>query len=96
MLLEEIRGIKSDRRDLRNFGFVVGGVVFAVLHMGGIQAAWFAGGPLEAAGVWLQAQAVNPYACATMGAGLSVVAMVVVSLLTTPPSAQHLERVFGN
>ncbi len=77
-------------------GFVVGGVVFAVLHMGGIQAAWFAGGPLEAAGVWLQAQAVNPYACATMGAGLSVLAMVVISLLTTPPSEQHLERVFGN
>jgi len=77
-------------------GFVVGGAVFAVLHMGGIPAAWFAGGPLESAGVWLEAQAVNPYACATMGAGLSVAAMVVVSLLTTPPSEQHLERVFGN
>jgi len=30
MLIEEIRGIKSDRRDLRNFGFVVGGVLLAL------------------------------------------------------------------
>ena len=30
MLTAEIRGIKSDRRDLRNFGFVVGGVLVAL------------------------------------------------------------------
>jgi multisubunit Na+/H+ antiporter MnhG subunit len=30
MLIEEIRGIRSDRRDLRNFGFVVGGVLLAL------------------------------------------------------------------
>ncbi|MEQ8661211.1 MAG: sodium:pantothenate symporter, partial [Gammaproteobacteria bacterium] len=76
-------------------GFVVGGVVLAVLHMGCIDRAWFAGTALESAGVWLQAQAINPYACATMGAGLSAVAMVIVSLLTAPPSERHLERVFG-
>jgi len=30
MLIEEIRRIKSDHRDLRNFGFVVGGVLLAL------------------------------------------------------------------
>ena len=30
MLIEEIRGIASSRRDLRNFGFVVGGVLLAL------------------------------------------------------------------
>lgn len=76
-------------------GFVVGGAVFSVLHSGAIKAAWFADGSLEPFGVWLEAQAVNPYACATLGAGLSILAMVVVSLLTEPPSKEHLQRVFG-
>jgi SSS family transporter len=76
-------------------GFVVGGTVFAVLHMGAIDAGWFADSALELAAVWLQSQAVNPYACATIGAGVSAVAMVVVSLLTRPPSERHLARVFG-
>lgn len=76
-------------------GFVVGGIAFGLLHSGSIKAAWFADTALAAAGVWLEAQAVSPYACATLGAGLSISAMVVVSLLTTPPSPAHLERVFG-
>jgi SSS family transporter len=77
-------------------GFVVGGAVFSVLHAGLVEAAWFAGSTLAAAGTWLAAQGVNPYACATIGAGCSVLCMVAVSLCTTPPPEAHLERAFGD
>ena len=76
-------------------GFIVGGVVFSILHSGVIDPAWFAGGSLEVAGSWLANQAVNPFACATLGAFASIAAMVAVSLVTEPPSDAHLERVFG-
>ena len=76
-------------------GFLVGGAAFIALHSASIKAAWFAGGALAPAAVWLEAQAVNPYACATMGAFLSIAAMVSVSYMTTPPSEEHLKRVFG-
>ncbi|MEX2482243.1 MAG: sodium:solute symporter family protein [Gammaproteobacteria bacterium] len=76
-------------------GFIVGGTVFVLLHSGAIKAAWFADTWLESAAVWLEIQKVNPYACATIGVGLSITVMVIVSLATKPPSAAHLERVFG-
>ncbi len=77
-------------------GFIVGGIAFTVLHSGFIDAAWFVGGGLEIAGTWLANQAVNPFACATLGAFASISAMVAVSLVTEPPSAEHLKRVFGS
>jgi SSS family transporter len=83
-------------RDGAIAGFIVGGCAFIALHSGSIKAAWFAGGGLETAAVWLQAQAINPYACATMGAALSIAAMIAVSLMTAPPSDAHLKRVFGS
>lgn len=77
-------------------GFVVGGTVFSVLHAGLVEPEWFSGSTLEAAGTWLAAQGVNPYACATIGAGCSVVCMVAVSCFTPPPSEAHLRRAFGD
>lgn len=77
-------------------GFAVGGIAFGLLHSGSIKAAWFADTRFAGAGAWLADQAVNPYACATLGAGLSITAMVVVSLSTAPPSPAHLQRVFAN
>ncbi len=77
-------------------GFIVGGIAFTVLHSGFIDAAWFVGGGLEIAGTWLANQAVNPFACATLGAFASISAMVAVSLVTEPPSDEHLKRVFGS
>ncbi|MCP5198661.1 MAG: sodium:solute symporter family protein [Gammaproteobacteria bacterium] len=77
-------------------GFIAGGVTFGVLKAGLIEAGWFAGGGLEGLAVWLQSQAVNPFACATLGAGVSLLFMIAVSLMTTPPSEQHLARVFGD
>ncbi len=77
-------------------GFIVGGVAFSLLHSGSIDAAWFSGGALETAGAWVANQAVNPFACATLGAFVSITAMVAVSLMTKPPSDEHLRRVFGD
>ncbi|MCZ6893690.1 MAG: hypothetical protein O7H40_06535, partial [Gammaproteobacteria bacterium] len=77
-------------------GFVVGGAVFPLLKTGSLKASWFAGGGLEPVVAWLESQAVNPFACATLGATASVTAMVVVSLMTTPPSDEHLKRVYGS
>lgn len=77
-------------------GFIVGGTVFSLLHSGSIKAEWFAGGGLETLAIWLESQKINPYACATLGAALSIVSMVAVSLMTKPPSETHLKRVFGD
>jgi hypothetical protein len=38
---------------------------------------------------------VSPYACATLGTGVSLIAMVAVSLATRPPEAAYLEKIFG-
>lgn len=77
-------------------GFIVGGAVFSILHSGTIDAAWFAGnGSLDIAGRWVAGQASNPFACATLGAFVSIASMVAVSLVTKPPSEEHLKRVFG-
>ncbi|MEM7543678.1 MAG: sodium:pantothenate symporter [Pseudomonadota bacterium] len=78
------------------WGFVTGGASFIVMKAGLIKAQWFAGGPLDAPGTWLAAQGVNPFACATIGCILSVATVIVVSIFTTAPSAQHLQRVFGD
>ena len=77
-------------------GFIVGGVAFVVLKSGMLDPAWFVGGGFEIAGVWLANQAPNAFSCGTIGALLSLGCTVIVSLLTTPPSAAHLARVFGD
>jgi Na+/proline symporter len=77
-------------------GFVVGASVFALAKSGVIAAAWFAGTPLEVAAAWLEAQAPNPYSCATLGELASLAATVAVSLVTRSVPEDHLERVFGS
>jgi len=72
-------------------GFLAGGACFVLLKSGVL--APLAGGGFVLA--WLAAQAVNPYACATLGALLSVATLVAVSLVTRPPPAAHLARVAG-
>ena len=76
-------------------GFIVGAFVFSTLKMDKFDAAWFAGGSLETIATWVQSQSVNPFACATLGAAASITAMIIVSYMTTPPSEEHLKRVFG-
>ncbi|MEM7408661.1 MAG: sodium:solute symporter family protein [Myxococcota bacterium] len=76
-------------------GFAAGAGTFIVAKAALIPAAWFAGTPLAEAAVWFEAQAVSPYACATLGEFASVAATVLVSRFTEPPSRAHLERIFG-
>ncbi len=76
-------------------GFITGGIAFSLLHSGSIKGDWFIGGALEVPGMWVASQASNPFACATLGAFASISAMVIVSLMTEPPSDEHLKRVFG-
>jgi SSS family transporter len=76
-------------------GFFVGGLVFSLLKSGSIKATWFIGGSLEQAAVWLEAQAVNPFACATLGSGAAIVTMILISLFTKQLDEAHLKRVFG-
>jgi len=77
-------------------GFIVGGVTFSVLHSGSFPTEMFVGGSLEGVTAWIHGQASNPFACATLGAFTSIVAMVGVSLVTEPPTEEHLQRVFGD
>lgn len=77
-------------------GFIVGGIAFSLLHSGSIKASWFLGSVLENPGAWIASQSSNPFACATLGAFVSIFAMVVVSLMTNPPTDEHLKRVFGS
>jgi len=77
-------------------GFIAGGALFIILKSGILQANWFVGGLLENPGSWLASQASNAFSCATLGAFASVFCVITVSLFTTPPSTQHLKRVFGD
>ena len=75
-------------------GFFVGGASFTVLKAGLIDGSQFSGN-LGVAATWLQSQAVNPFACATIGVFCAVIAMFVVSLFTQKLDEAHLVRVFG-
>ena len=76
-------------------GFMVGIGAFSVLKAGLIQGAWF-DGTLGIYMGWLQLQAFNPYACATLALACGVVAMTLESLFTEKLDDSHLKRVFGD
>ena len=76
-------------------GFLVGGFIFSFLHAGYFEPSIFDETAFVSIASWLGAQADNPYACATLGAFGSISIMVIVSLMTTPPSDEHLIKVFG-
>ena len=76
-------------------GFIVGGVSFTVLKAGLIDGSQYSGN-IGVAATWLQSQAVNPFACATIGVFCAVAAMYLVSLVTPKLDDAHLARVFGN
>jgi SSS family transporter len=76
-------------------GFIVGGVVFSIMHGAGFESAWLGSGSLEIVGVFLENQKSNPFACATIGGLSSILTMYLVSQVTEKPSEAHLKRVFG-
>ena len=76
-------------------GFIVGGLVFSIMHGVGFDAAWLGNGSLEIVGGFLAEQKINPFSCATIGGLCSIVTMYLVSQVTEKPSEKHLKRVFG-
>ena len=77
-------------------GFVTGAAAFVLAKAGLLPPAWFDGTPLHGAVLWLETQAPNPYSCAALGELVSVASTALVSVFTTPVSAEHLRRIFGD
>ena len=77
------------------WGFIIGAVSFMVLRNSGLPSGDEAGNLLEQGLFFLGSQANNPFACATIGEGLSVAVTIVVSLLSKPLPKAHIDRVFG-
>jgi SSS family transporter len=73
-------------------GFIAGGCSFVILKMGLLSESWFRDDTFVK---WLVSQGENPFACSTIGALISVLVLFVVSLVSSPPSDQHLKRVFS-
>jgi Na+/proline symporter len=77
-------------------GFLVGGITFSIMHGIGFGPDWLGtSGIFQPAAEWLWTQKTNPFACATIGGGCSIFAMVIVSLFTEKPRQEHLDRIFG-
>ena len=70
-------------------GFLGGGIVFILLKSGKL--------PFDSgiAG-WLVSQSNNPFACATLGAFVSIALVVLVSMISRAPSDEHLSRLGAN
>ncbi|MEM7076986.1 MAG: sodium:solute symporter family protein [Pseudomonadota bacterium] len=75
-------------------GLLAGGLVFIITFNAMIDPEWFAPGALREAAVWLQGESPNPWSCAAMGELVSVLITVLVSKLTAPLPADHMQRLF--
>ena len=76
-------------------GLLAGFLTFAVLYLQLIDPAWFQPGVLHDVASWLHGEGPNPYSCAAMGEFVSVAATVLVSRLTRPLPAEHVDALFG-
>ena len=77
------------------WGFVIGAISFTVLRNSWLPVGDAEGNVMQQALFWMGSQANNPFACATVGEGLSVLTTVVVSLFSSPLPKEHLDKVFG-
>ena len=75
-------------------GLLSGFVTFVVLHDGWLSPDWFDGGVVDTVITWLHGEAPNPFSCAAIGEGVGVVLTFVVSKLTAPLPAEHLDEMF--
>lgn len=78
------------------WGFVIGAVSFTVLRNGWLPPGSDEAGLIAQGFFWVANQADNPFACTTIGEGLSILATVVVSLFTQPLPKDHLNTLFGD
>jgi Na+/proline symporter len=76
-------------------GLLTGFGTFAALYTGIPDPAWFEPGPLLDVASWLRGEGPNPYSCAALGEIVSVVTTVIVSKLTRPLPAEHVDGLFG-
>ena len=75
-------------------GLISGFLAFVVLHNGWLSPDWFDGGVVDTVITWLHGEAPNPFSCAAIGEGLGAVLTFVVSKLTAPLPADHLNEMF--
>jgi Na+/proline symporter len=73
-------------------GFWSGAVTFILGRGQILSGKWLEGTALEDFGRWFDFYATNPYSAATFGAAASLFATAIVSRLTAPLPAAHLER----
>jgi len=76
-------------------GFWAGAISFILIHGEIVSGHWLAGSALEDFGNWFAFYAKSPYSAASIGGALSVVTCYIVSRLTEPLSAEHLQQVRG-
>ncbi|MGK2913656.1 MAG: sodium:solute symporter family protein [Porticoccaceae bacterium] len=77
------------------WGFIIGAISFTALRE-----AWFPGGTVDGGLVqqvlfWVDSQANNPFACATLGEAISIATTMVVSWMTPSLPKAHLDVIFG-
>lgn len=78
-------------------GLATGFATFIVLRFALLDPAWFGDeGLLFNVVTWFQGEAINPFSCAAMGEGVSIVVTFVVSKLTQPLPQDHIDEMFGN
>lgn len=71
-------------------GFWAGAATFVLIRGQIVSGEWLAGTALEGFGQWFDFYATNPYSAATFGAAASAIVTFVVSRVTTPLPAEHL------
>ena len=76
-------------------GLASGFFVFVILHTQSLNPEWFGSGALHTVVAWLHGEGPNPYSCAALGEGVSLVTTFVVSKLTAPLPEQHLDDMFA-
>lgn len=77
------------------WGFIAGAATFTLLSNAGLPDGVETGDALQQLLFWVHNQADNPFACATVGEGVSILVTVAVSLVTPRLSDSHLDQVFG-
>ena len=76
-------------------GLASGFFTFLILHTQLLDPAWFGGGWLHEAVVWLHGEGPNPFSCAAMGEAVSICLTFLVSRSTQPLPKAHLEAMFS-
>jgi SSS family transporter len=77
------------------WGFVAGAIVFIALRNTWLPGGAIDGNLLEQLLFELANQANNPFACTTIGEGVSIVVTVAVSLASKPLPKEHIDLIFG-